>query len=123
MSLSETAQKQVQELTDQGKSLPESLRMPTLMPGCDVYLEDFFELSSDRQFGMIPGPIPASSIARHTRDWPEDEADRFRRVIRDMDQVFREHTAPGEDGKPKPKIAGILTPAILREKFGKKNRG
>lgn len=121
MSLSDAAQKQVREMAEQGKDLPESLKMPELMPGCDVYLEQFFELSTDRQLGQfLPGPIPSASIARHTEGWRDSEAERFRKVIRDMDSVFLEQMRPNEKGEPKPKIAGVLTPAIMREKFGKK---
>ena len=39
---------------------------------------------------MAAGPIPASSIARHTADWAYDDALAFRICMRAMDEVFLE---------------------------------
>lgn len=37
------------------------------------------------------GPIPAASIARHTKDWSSGEAEMFRAAIRAMDAVYLKH--------------------------------
>lgn len=59
------------------------------MPGAEIWLAAFWELSTDRQIGMAEGPIPAAAIDRHTRGWPDDEAETFRVCIRMMDQAYR----------------------------------
>ena len=64
---------------------------PELMMGFDGWVSDFFELSSDRQIGMGVGPIPASSIDRHTASWDYDSADMFRACIRAMDGAYMAH--------------------------------
>lgn len=64
------------------------------MPGYDGWYNDFWELSTDRQFGMAVGPMPRSSIIEHTRGWPDDEADAFRTIMRRMDDVFRNFKPP-----------------------------
>lgn len=84
---------------------------PELMMGFDGWVADFFELSSDRQIGMGVGPIPASSIDRHTATWDHDDADMFRTCIRAMDGVYMAHvnkSGGGNDGArqdEKPKTA------------------
>lgn len=65
------------------------------MAGTEAWLDDFFELGTDRSIGMNgPGPIPAASIIRHVEGWPDDEADMFRFVIRQLDQAYLGHLRP-----------------------------
>jgi hypothetical protein len=60
-----------------------------LVSGFEDWYQAFWELSTDRRFGDgAVGPIPASSIARHTAGWPPEEIDIFRAVIRAMDRIF-----------------------------------
>lgn len=61
---------------------------PELQPGLGDWYEDFFELSTDRQLGMVPGPIPSASISRHTEGWDDEDAEMFRVCIRAMDAVY-----------------------------------
>ena len=104
--------------------MPDHLSPPDLLPGADVWLSAFWELSTDRQIGMAAGPIPAASIARHTAGWADVEAEGFRRCIRAMDRAYLEAIAPGPDGKPKqrpdPAIAASDNPArdVFRAVFG-----
>lgn len=107
-----------------GKPIPAHLTPPEVAPGADVWLSDFWELSTDRQIGMGVGPVPAASIARHTAGWGVDEAERFRCCIRAMDRAYLEAINPGPDGKPKPrmdpKLAASDNPArdAFRAAFG-----
>lgn len=71
---------------------------PELMMGFDGWVSDFFELSSDRQIGMGVGPIPASSIDRHTASWDYDSADMFRACIRAMDGAYMAHVNKSGSG-------------------------
>lgn len=62
------------------------------------YLSAFWELSTDRQIGMAPGPVPRSSI----EDWCDraelepDERELARFLFRAMDKAY----ADFHDGKP-----------------------
>lgn len=68
------------------------------MPGTEPWLADFFELGTDRPIGMNGvGPIPATTIDRHTAGWPEDEAELFRHVIRAMDRAYLAAMRPDRD--------------------------
>jgi hypothetical protein len=67
-----------------------------LLPGAGLFLDAFWELSTDRQIGMGAGPIPAGAIERHTAGWPPCDADMFRTCIRAMDRVFLRHANGGE---------------------------
>lgn len=63
-----------------------------------MWLDDFFELGSDRAIGMNgPGPIPAASISRHTDGWPDDDEDTFRFVIRELDRAYLNSQRPDGD--------------------------
>jgi hypothetical protein len=85
-------------LQGKGWRIPVALFPPTIMPGTEGWLDDFFELGTDRAMGMnSPGPIPSASISRHVENWPEDEADTFRFVIRQLDQAYLGHLRPDGD--------------------------
>lgn len=118
LTTGEAAKTERDALEKAGKPVPDRLRMPDILPGCDEYLEAFFELSSDRQIGMVPGPLPAASIARHVQGWDTAEADRFRQVMRALDAVFMAER--NTDGKPQGKVVGVLTPGVMKEAFGRR---
>lgn len=104
-----------------GSEIPGGLEPPELLPGLGGWYDDFLELSTDRQIGMGIGPIPASSIARHTAGWPEDDADAFRTCIRAMDAVYLDHAAGKGRDRPSPDLAGSDNPA--RDAFRAAFRG
>lgn len=115
------AEAQRKALDNAGKPIPARLWPPQTMPGGEVWLYAFLELSTDRQMVMVagaearvterPGPLPASSIARHCAGWPPDEAETFRRVMRHLDATYRE--IAGSGFKAAPRVVGVLTPAVL----------
>lgn len=115
------AEAQRKALDKAGKPIPARLGSPEIMPGGEVWLYDFLELSTDRQTafavrpdGVVidrPGPIPAASVARHTAGWAPAEAEAFRQVIRHLDVTYREIAASGF--KAAPRVVGVLTPATL----------
>src|SRR5690554_1936865 len=80
----------------QGKFIVE-LEPPELLPGLSEWLDDFFELSTDRQIGMVAGPIPKASIDRHVEGWSHDEADMFRACMRAMDSVYLSNAENGPE--------------------------
>jgi hypothetical protein len=85
-------------LEEKGWRVPDSLYPPDVFPGTDRWLSDFWELGTDRPLIMGgAGPIPASSIDRHTAGWPEAEADTFRYAIRSMDRAFLNSLRPDGD--------------------------
>lgn len=63
---------------------------PDIYPGDDFYLHAFYELSSCRQTGDSPGPIPWTCVTqyadRRELDW--DISLYFERVIRTMDNAY-----------------------------------
>ena len=80
-----TAEQYRQSLADRGvRKIPEYLYPPPELPGVGAWVQAFFELSTDRQF--VGGPIPRSSIAAYPIS--PDEADTFRRCIRDADAAY-----------------------------------
>lgn len=91
--------------------IPDELEPPELLPGARWLYDAFWELSTDRQIGMAAGPIPASSIARETVGWPDDDAEAFRIAMREMDGVWLEHTRRGRDGAPDRDMTGSDNPA------------
>ena len=93
---------------------------PELMDGFGGWYEDFFDLSTDRQIGMVAGPIPKSSIDRHVAGWPHEEADMFRAVIRAMDQVYLEHGNGDGDKTPDD---GISARDAFRQSTSGRRRG
>ena len=76
-----------------GWRIPPHLFPPDILPGYEGWLDDFFELGTERQ----SGPIPKGAIDRHVRGWLDDEADIFRHVIRAMDSAFMKSQQPGGD--------------------------
>lgn len=91
--------------------------MPEILPGAEAYLETFFDLSNDRQIGMTLGPIPAASIDRRAAGMNEDEADRFRRVLRALDGVYlAENRDKDGKGAAPGKIVGVVKPGLLQGK-------
>lgn len=66
----------------------DELEPPELSASLLLIYQAFWELSTDRQIGMAPGPIPAASIERHTAGWPDDDAESFRFIIREMDRAY-----------------------------------
>ena len=78
--------------------MPDRLYPPDVNPGAVAWLDDFFELGTDRQLtGYGAGPIPASSIARHVAGWPDSEAWQFRHVIRALDNAWLKRQSGDDD--------------------------
>lgn len=78
--------------------MPDRLYPPDVNPGAAAWLDDFFELGTDRQLtGYGAGPIPAASIARHVAGWCEYEAWQFRHVIRALDGAWLKRQSGDDD--------------------------
>ena len=78
--------------------MPDRLYPPDVNPGAVAWLDDFFELGTDRQLtGYGAGPIPAASIARHVAGWPDYEAWQFRHVIRALDNAWLKRQSGDDD--------------------------
>ncbi|ALJ12644.1 hypothetical protein [Sphingopyxis macrogoltabida] len=67
------------------------------MEGYDVWLGDFWRLSTERQIGFGYGPIPASAIAAHVSGWGDEDAHLFEHCIRALDRVFLMKANQSED--------------------------
>jgi hypothetical protein len=92
--------------------VPPDLEPPELLPGLAPWYEDFLALSTDRQIGMGIGPIPESSIERHTADWPDEDREMFTACIRAMDAVYLEQANKRDgDDAPDPALASSDNPA------------
>lgn len=80
--------------------LPEALaNAPQLLMGLESYFSAFWELSTERHIGMGLGQIPASAMRSFARDegMDDDEYDRFRYLVRSMDDAWLAHQ--GEQAK------------------------
>lgn len=67
------------------------------MQGYEPWLSAFWELGTDRSFGMSAGPIPSSAIRAHTQGWDPDEAEKFRLAMRALDALYLPHINGSKD--------------------------
>lgn len=101
-----------------GHDIPPDMHPPPLMQGFESWLDAFWELCTDRQIGMIKGPIPAASIDRWSAVMDPEVATMFRRCIRAMDAEWmgeakkatdkQEGHIPVQPSEAKKVIGGIL---------------
>lgn len=100
-------------LLDRGEPVPAHLIPPDVLPEYHVWIEAFWELSSERQIGMGYGKIPHSAIRRWSdrEGMDEDEAESFLGAIRVMDRVWlAEISKETEDARSdKSTVAGTVT--------------
>lgn len=97
-----------QIVRDGGKVPDKFANAPELRQGLQFYIEAFFELDSDRDFGEIPGRIPWTAIHAYSKAFELDEeqtADLFYHV-RQLDGEHMKRQAErmkkrggGNDGK------------------------
>lgn len=73
---------------------------PELQPGLDIWYDDFFELSTDRQLGMAAGPLPHGTIARYVEGMDPDDAEMCRACFRAMDELYRSGVKQVADQDP-----------------------
>ena len=83
---------------------PSNLYPPEIMDGYDLWVEDFWELSTTRAvFDGGCGPISALSIKAFAEKYPGEEK-LFSTVMRQMDSIFLQDAAKHRkalaDGKP-----------------------
>ena len=93
------SQARIEAIEEKGRRVPDRLYPPDVHPGAVAWLDDFFELGTDRQLtGYGAGPIPAASIARHVAGWCEHDAWQFRQVIRALDNAWLKRQSGDDDG-------------------------
>lgn len=87
--------------------MPDHLIQPPVAPGYEDWWNDFWELCTDRQIGNVIGPLPATSIDRHTAEWPAAQRSMFKTCMRAMDGVYLAHVQSGglPDGPDSDNIA------------------
>lgn len=80
--------------------------------GDEVYLRAFWELSTERQFGQVVGPIPWSCIVAYGRHVGLDDSMLrvFERVVRSLDEEYlawlrEEQKRKTEQTRPQKKAA------------------
>jgi len=80
----------VRQVLKNKQSIPTSiLNKPELLPGLELYLDSFFDLETERDFGFGPGLIKWSSIKNYAEymQFDEEQTDRLFYHIRVMDNV------------------------------------
>ncbi len=96
------------------EEVPNELYPPEILEGYQPWYDAFWELGTDRSFGMAVGPIPARSIENYTYGWDVGEAEKFRLVIRHLDSVYLKRT-----NRRKPEAgdsaSGAETPPVVDE--------
>lgn len=60
-----------------------------MLPGLEGWYDAFYDLSSDRQIGMVAGPLPDSSIRKYVEGWCDEDAQAFKHCMRAMDAEFQ----------------------------------
>ena len=73
--------------------------MPAVDAGMQWYLSAFQMLSSSRQVGMAPGPIPLSEIAVYWQISAIDPLMDTTEIIRAMDAAWLNHAREARDQK------------------------
>ena len=74
---------------DAKATVPDALTPPSIMHGYELWYEDFWSLNSERQIGMVAGPIPDSAIDRKVEGMNYVDADAFRLCVYEMDAAWR----------------------------------
>lgn len=87
------AQKVIADYERFNQSPPEELFPPDLYDIESWYWNAFWELATDRQSGMSPGPIPWSSIIRYAEIHEIRDIDIFIESIKAMDSVYLAHVS------------------------------
>lgn len=73
------------------QDIPDSLIPPDLHDVEEYIWDAFWELSTDRQVGMGPGPIPHTSIQRMAGEFSALGGKTFQHLIRAMDVAYLGH--------------------------------
>lgn len=76
-----------------GIQIPERVKnRAELLPGLEMYLQAFFDLSGDRHVGMSPGRIPWTSVAQYARfhEFDEEQTEFLFRIIPQLDTISLE---------------------------------
>jgi len=72
------------------------------MEGFGGWYEDFWRLSTERQFGFGVGPIPQGRIDEHVAGWRYDDAEMFEHCIRELDGVYMKRQNKADDAPTAP---------------------
>ena len=101
----------VEQAQKLGMPLPEKIEnKPVISAGLDFIWRAFWELSTDRDFGMAEGPIPwtAMNDYAHRYDIWGDEFDRFVLLIKALDSVYIEKRGRQQKHKMKKASKGRI---------------
>lgn len=80
---------------DAGQDVPDELFPPVdPIAGYETWLEEFWELGTERQLGQTVGPIPASAIRERCQELPEQQQALFYRVMRALDRTYLHGNKP-----------------------------
>ena len=119
--------KDVQERAYAGQPVPERFWPPVIIDGYEEWFEAFWELSTERPLGFGGvGAIPASAI--NTYPVHPEEAQFFRRLMRELDNEFLRVRADGAppiqeeplrepEAQPTPTPASEVPPNAARDQF------
>jgi hypothetical protein len=78
------------------------LEEPPLLWPCDYFMNAFWALSTERQIGMAPGPIPWSKMVEYGRysGLEDDMIELLVFLMRYMDTAFREWRSEQDKKRP-----------------------
>lgn len=79
-----------------GRELPEwYINAPEIPEGAEIFFQHFYDLTTCRQFGDQPGPIPWLAIAQYAdhHGYVGAAKEIVIQVMRDMDNTYLEWTA------------------------------
>jgi hypothetical protein len=76
---------------------------PELMPGLDIFLQAFWDLSTCRQMGMGLGPIPWTATREYVTilGGSEEFQEDFHYLIRRIDSAYLQWASENTKDKPK----------------------
>jgi hypothetical protein len=85
----------IRQAAKSGMPLPERIKnRPELLPGLEFIWRAFWDLATCRTIGMGEGPIwwiAVNDYANRYGITDEDEFDRFKMLIKELDSVFLDH--------------------------------
>ena len=85
------ARKIIDDYSRFGQEIPESLIPPELSDVELYYWWAFWDLCTERQSGMTPGPIPGSVIRQYAIHETGLNPSAFSKIIRAMDDAYLSH--------------------------------
>ncbi|MEC3912188.1 hypothetical protein U5A82_17415 [Sphingobium sp. CR2-8] len=103
---------------EDGSKIPDDLQPPDIEEGFEGWIDAFMDLGTERQIGMVEGPIPASAIARHTQGWHYVDAHLFEICMRQLDKIYLKRGSAETSEQPQASARDAFRAATANRRGG-----